>query len=75
MSAVASDIFAGLRHTLPKVDVEAIVGQAGALLEVGALLAGAGLIAYGAHMAWPPAGFLVGGVQLIAGVILRARGR
>jgi hypothetical protein len=38
------------------------------------LIAGAGLVAYGAWQAYPPAGPIVGGVLLIAGVILRARG-
>jgi hypothetical protein len=46
----------------------------GALLETLALLAGAGLIAFGAWEVYRPAGPIVGGVLLIAGVILRARG-
>lgn len=67
MHAVASDIASGLNITLPRVDV-------GALLEVGALLAGVALVSYGAWMAWHPAGFIAGGAQLIYGVIARARG-
>lgn len=46
----------------------------GALLEALLLLLGAALIAYGAWRAYPPAGPIVGGILLIAGVILRARG-
>lgn len=37
-------------------------------------LAGAGLIAYGAWLAHEPAGFIVGGVELIAMAALAARG-
>lgn len=36
---------------------------------------GAGLIAYGAWLAWPPAGFVVGGLQLMAAAVLYLRGR
>lgn len=46
----------------------------GSLLEAALLLLGAALIAFGAFEAYPPAGPIVGGVLLIAGVILRARG-
>lgn len=46
----------------------------GALLETLSLLAGAGLIAYGCWRIYAPAGFITGGVLLIAGVILRAKG-
>lgn len=45
-----------------------------ALTEAGLLLLGAALIAFGAWEAWKPAGPIVGGILLIAGVILRARG-
>jgi hypothetical protein len=45
-----------------------------ALIEVLALLSGAALIAYGAFEVYKPAGPIVGGLLLIAGVILRARG-
>jgi hypothetical protein len=38
------------------------------------LIAGAGLIAYGAWQAYQPAGSIVGGILLIAGTLLRARG-
>lgn len=44
------------------------------LIEATLLLAGAALIAFGAWEAYAPAGPIVGGVLLIAGVILRARG-
>lgn len=30
-------------------------------------------ISYGAWMAWPPAGFMVGGALVLAGVLLSAR--
>lgn len=33
-------------------------------------VAGAGLVSVGAWMAWPPAGFLVGGVLLLAAGVL-----
>lgn len=46
----------------------------GALIEASLLLLGAALIAYGAWQAYRPAGPIVGGGLLIAGVILRARG-
>lgn len=45
-----------------------------ALVEALALLAGVGLVAYGAWEAYRPAGPMVGGALLITGVILRARG-
>jgi hypothetical protein len=45
-----------------------------AVLEALALLGGAALVAYGAWEAYAPAGPIVGGVLLIAGAILRARG-
>jgi hypothetical protein len=44
-----------------------------ALLTI-AFLAGAGLVAYGAELAWRPAGFLVGGAMLLVGSFLYARG-
>lgn len=37
-------------------------------------LAGVGLIAYGAWLVYPPAGFITGGVLLIAGALLLALG-
>lgn len=46
----------------------------GNLVEALLLIAGAALIAYGAWEAYKPAGPIVGGVLLITGVILRARG-
>jgi hypothetical protein len=39
----------------------------------GAALTGAGLVGYGAWLAWPPAGFVVVGLILIAGVWLHDR--
>lgn len=62
---IAKHIGAALRAIAPAV---------GSLLELVALLAGAALIAFGAWQAYAPAGPMVGGVLLIAGVLLRARG-
>ncbi len=36
-------------------------------------LIGFSSIAYGAWLAWPPAGFLVGGIILVAAVVLDLR--
>lgn len=36
-------------------------------------LAGAGLIAYGSALVYRPAGFIVGGLLLLAGALLTAR--
>jgi len=36
-------------------------------------LAGAGAVAYGAWMIYPPAGFIVGGALVLAGTLLMAR--
>lgn len=41
-----------------------------ALIRSGIGIGGAGLIAYGAWMVYAPAGYVVGGILLIAGVIL-----
>jgi len=41
-----------------------------ALIRSGIGIGGAGLIAYGAWMIYAPVGYIVGGVLLIAGVIL-----
>jgi hypothetical protein len=38
-------------------------------------LAGTGLVAYGAWLAYAPAGFIAAGVLLLAGVLLDARAR
>ncbi len=46
----------------------------GSTFEALLLIGGAGLIAYGAWQAYPPAGPIVGGVLIIVGVILRQRG-
>ena len=36
-------------------------------------LAGVASVSYGAWLAWPPAGFIVGGALVLAGVLLSAR--
>lgn len=46
----------------------------GSLFEALLLISGAALIAYGAWLAYAPAGAIVGGVLIIVGVILRQRG-
>ena len=38
-------------------------------------LAGAALVAYGAWLIYPPAGFIVGGLMLLAGAVFSARAR
>lgn len=65
MSKIAAHIGTALRALGP---------PAGALIEVLLLLGGAALISYGAWEAYRPAGPIVGGILVIAGVILRARG-
>jgi len=45
-----------------------------ALLRDAAGLAGAGAVAYGAWLVYPPAGFMVGGGLLIAGAWLSGKG-
>ena len=45
------------------------------LLRDGGGLAGAALIAYGAWLVFPPAGFITGGVLLLAGALLLSRGQ
>lgn len=45
------------------------------IVEATFLLAGAGLVAYGAWLVYVPAGYITGGVLVIAGVILNARGK
>lgn len=42
--------------------------------ETTALLVGAGSITYGAWLIYAPVGFIAGGILLMAGVILNARG-
>lgn len=37
-------------------------------------LAGVAAISYGAWLAWPPAGYIVGGALVLVGVLLSARG-
>ncbi len=65
MSPIADRIGTSLRALGPPME---------ALLETVLLLCGAALIAYGAWQAYRPAGPIVGGVLLITGIILRARG-
>jgi len=65
VSPVAKHIGTALRALGPPM---------GALVETLSLLGGAALVAYGAFEIYRPAGPIVGGVLLIAGVILRARG-
>lgn len=75
MSTVATDIGTGLGdlpRLLPRIDWSRV--PVAAIAEVLMLLAGAGLVSYGAWLAWHPAGFLLGGLQLICGTILNARG-
>lgn len=55
--------------------IRALGPALGTLTEGSLLLLGAALIAYGAWQAYPPAGPIVGGVLLITGIILRARGK
>lgn len=43
------------------------------LLIDGAALCGTGLVSYGTWRIYPPAGFIVAGVLLIAGAVLLAR--
>lgn len=62
---IAKHISAALRAISPAL---------AALLEAALLLAGGAAIAYGAWEVYRPAGPITGGVLLIAGVILRARG-
>lgn len=38
-------------------------------------MAGAGAIAYGAWLVYPPAGFIVGGALVLVGVLLASFGR
>lgn len=61
MRAIAATVFSGVVNTVPIVvrDVSAI--------------GGAGLIAYGAWLAYPPAGYVVVGLVLLAASILGAR--
>lgn len=52
-----------------------VLGPAlGALTEATLLFTGVGLVSYGAWEAYRPAGPIVGGALLIAGILLRARG-
>lgn len=43
-------------------------------MTVAAFVAGLGLVAYGAWLAWQPAGFMVAGVLLLAVVVAYVRG-
>ena len=54
--------------------ISALVPAMCGLLEICALLTGAGLVAYGAWQVFPPAGPIVAGILLMTGTLLRARG-
>jgi hypothetical protein len=62
---IAKHVNAAIRLLAPTV---------GELVETGALIAGAALVAYGAFEIYRPAGPITAGVLLIAGILLRARG-
>lgn len=51
-----------------------IAKKINAAIEPVVLLIGTGLIAYGAWLAYKPAGFILGGALLIAGILFHARG-
>lgn len=51
---------------------EAATRVVGSLPDVAVLL-GAGLVSYGAHMIYAPAGFIVGGIFMMLGGIFVAR--
>lgn len=55
--------------------IRALTPAFGVFVEAVILLAGVAGVAYGAWEAYRPAGPIVGGVLLISGVILRARGK
>ena len=50
-----------------------IVAFLAAHIEDGAGLLGAGLVSYGAEQVYRPAGFIIGGILLLAGAWLSAR--
>jgi hypothetical protein len=56
-----------------RTGLRAVVAAVPGLLRDGAGLAGAGLVAYGAWLVFPPAGFIVAGVLLLTGACLIAR--
>ena len=56
------------------VAVRAIAAAVPSLLRDLAGLSGVGLVAYGAWLIYPPAGFIVGGCLLILGALLLALG-
>lgn len=62
---LAQRLAGGLRNVAPALAT---------LAELVVLLGGVGLIAFGAWQVYGPAGPIVGGMLLMAGVILRARG-
>jgi hypothetical protein len=55
--------------------IRGMVPGLASLTETAFLLGGATLIAFGAYQVYAPAGDITGGVLLIAGTILRARGK
>jgi hypothetical protein len=54
--------------------IRAMAPGLSSLMEAALMIAGAVLIAYGTWLIYAPAGFITGGVLLIAGVILHVRG-
>ena len=56
------------------VAVRATAAAVSGLLRDLAGLSGVGLVAYGAWLVYPPAGFIVGGTLLILGALLLALG-
>lgn len=48
--------------------------KASGIVRDGAGLVGLGALSYGAWLAWPPAGFMLGGFLLLAGAALSALG-
>ena len=57
-----------------KKHLQRIAATAAEWVPDGLMVAGAGAIAYGASLVYPPAGWMVGGVLAIAGGVLLARG-
>ncbi len=57
-----------LRHATRR-----IAAAAPKLLRDLAGLLGVAILSYGAWLAWPPAGYIVGGALMLAGVLLSAR--
>jgi hypothetical protein len=58
-----------------KIDVAALREAAPTLVRDVAGLGGCGLVAYGAGLIYHPAGFIIGGLFLMAGAFLSARAK